>query len=185
MSATGLEPVANGLKGQSLYCAAPIQEPTRFIQSIRRWIKKVSWILILRLVNSCASKGLVYQRMSWLPFARTTWQRLYHSSRARIGFNSPVWNQRIWTGLKFWADTKWNFRRPNGSLRRYQPPQLNDQTRSPVHGNYKNLPTLGKGAAIRVKAFVRTCVWRKYCCFYLSGYNLHRFMLLRDIFCHW
>jgi hypothetical protein len=71
MSATGLEPVTNGLKGQNMYCASPIQEPTTFTQSIGRWTKKVSWMLILRSVNTCASKGLVYQRMGWLSFART------------------------------------------------------------------------------------------------------------------
>ncbi|MCJ7536961.1 MAG: hypothetical protein MUO57_15645 [Anaerolineales bacterium] len=34
VSAAGLEPATNGLKGQSPLCASPIQEPTLFTQSI-------------------------------------------------------------------------------------------------------------------------------------------------------
>ena len=101
---------------------------------------KVFWMLILRFVNTYSSKGLVYQRMCRLSFARTTWQRLYHWLRGHVGFDSPVWDQRNWTRLVFEPTIlRWNFRHPHGSLERYQPPQLSDQTRNPDLVNYKKL----------------------------------------------
>ena len=65
MSAAGIEPATNGLKGQSPVCASPIQKPAPFAQYTGRYSRKVSWMLLLRSVNTSTSNGLAYQRMNW------------------------------------------------------------------------------------------------------------------------
>jgi hypothetical protein len=49
VSATGFEPVTNGLKGQSPVCAAPIQCPACIIQSFGRLAKLVHWMRLFLL----------------------------------------------------------------------------------------------------------------------------------------
>jgi hypothetical protein len=52
VSATGFEPVTNGLKGQNRRCASYDQEPAILPLSIGRRIKKVSWMLILKVLST-------------------------------------------------------------------------------------------------------------------------------------
>ena len=52
MSATGFEPVTNGLKGQNPVCASYDQEPANFALSIGHRRKKVPWMLILKVEST-------------------------------------------------------------------------------------------------------------------------------------
>jgi hypothetical protein len=55
----------NGLKEQYLESVSPIQKPIIFRPIHWMVLNKVSWMLLLRSVNTSASKGLAYQQMIW------------------------------------------------------------------------------------------------------------------------
>jgi hypothetical protein len=65
VSALGFEPRTNGLKGQNRVCASYDQEPTNSALSIGRRIKKVSWMLILK-VESTRMCPVDYEDSSWI-----------------------------------------------------------------------------------------------------------------------
>jgi hypothetical protein len=44
VSAAGIEPATNGLKGQQFEAVSPIQKPTAFAQYTERYINPVSWM---------------------------------------------------------------------------------------------------------------------------------------------
>jgi len=48
VSAAGIEPATNGLKGQQFESISPIQKPTAFAQYTGRYLKTVSWMCIFK-----------------------------------------------------------------------------------------------------------------------------------------